>query len=110
MQRRVPACISNDQSIDPAFCSSAPLIVGSFIYAAALLGADDADVPLDRGVSARNLEAEVADDAELYLGLRGDVSVDARAAEDEDDEAAEVMGLRKTRAGGNWLMGGIMLG
>jgi hypothetical protein len=81
-----------------------------FIYAGApsLLGADDVGV-LGCGATARNLEAEVADAAELYLGLRGDVSVDARAADDDEDEAAAVIGLRKTRAGGNWLIGGIMI-
>jgi hypothetical protein len=65
---------------------------------------------LDCGVAARNLEAKVADAAELYLGLRGDVSVDARAADDDEDEVAAVIGLRKTRAGGNWLMGGMVMG
>jgi hypothetical protein len=54
-------------------------------------------------------DANLAGDAdELNLGLRGDVRVDARAADDEDADVVELMDLRNTRAGGNWLMGGIL--
>jgi hypothetical protein len=82
------------------------------IYAVAsdLLEAEDAGVPFDRCVEVGNgkLDGEVDDDVDVYLGLRGDVRVDARAAEDEEAEVDELIDLRKTRAGGNWLMGGIL--
>lgn len=56
------------------------------------------------------VEASICDvcvfDGELViLGLSGDVSVDARAAE---DVVLRGICLRKTRAGGNWLQGGIV--
>jgi hypothetical protein len=40
-------------------------------------------------------------------GLSGDDIVDTRAADDEE-EMLRAGCLRKTRAGGNWLMGGMM--
>lgn len=45
------------------------------------------------------------DDVVVNLGDRGDVKVDRLAA---DDDADDVETLRKTRAGGNWLMGGML--
>lgn len=56
------------------------------------------------------VEASICDDEELdgedvALGLSGEVSVDARAAE---DVVLRGICLRKTRAGGNWLQGGIL--
>lgn len=46
------------------------------------------------------------DDVVVNLGLRGDVNVDLRAADDDEADVVEV--LRNTRAGGNWLTGGIL--
>jgi len=49
----------------------------------------------------------VVDEVVVNLGLSGDVNVDLRlAALTEDVDDVEV--LRKTRAGGNWLTGGIL--
>jgi hypothetical protein len=54
-------------------------------------------------------DANRAGDADVAKrGLSGDVSVDARAADDDDEDVVELIDLRKTRAGGNWLMGGIL--
>jgi hypothetical protein len=44
-------------------------------------------------------------DVVVYLGPRAAAMLALREAETEDVEAAD---LRKTRAGGNWLMGGIL--
>jgi hypothetical protein len=50
----------------------------------------------------------VFDDAVVYLGLSDDVKLDLRAAAFIDGEEDVVVVLRKTRAGGNWLTGGIV--
>jgi hypothetical protein len=62
-----------------------------------------------RCVEVRDWADAVADADVVNLGLRGELRVDARAA--DDDDCAVVLReacLRKTRAGGNWLIGGIV--
>jgi hypothetical protein len=70
------------------------------------LEADDECVPLDCCVDAGNLDGDVID-VVVNLGLSGDVGVDLC-----DDVLMEdgLAFLRKTRAGGNWLTGGIVTG
>jgi hypothetical protein len=74
--------------------------------ASGVLVVDDADV-----AAGRCVETWLRDDDELdefvKRGLSGDDMVDTRAADDED-EMLRTGCLRKTRAGGNWLTGGMM--
>jgi hypothetical protein len=74
--------------------------------ASGLLDVDDADVAVGRCV-----DAWLKDDDEFVefvkRGLSGDDMVDTRAADDEE-EMFRAGCLRKTRAGGNWLTGGIV--
>jgi hypothetical protein len=69
------------------------------------LETDDECVPLDCCVDAGNLDGDVLDDVVVNLGLSGDVKVDLCDAVLIEDGLAF---LRKTRAGGNWLTGGIV--
>jgi hypothetical protein len=69
-----------------------------------LFEVEDASAPLDRCVEACARDGDGTDDVVVNLGDRGDVNVDRLAAADVDD----VETLRKTRAGGNWLMGGML--
>jgi hypothetical protein len=76
--------------------------------ASALLDASDCDDPLGRCAEVLDCAAIKLDCEPKILGLSGDVSVDARAADEDDDDVLRGICLRKTRAGGNWLTGGIL--
>jgi hypothetical protein len=70
-----------------------------------LFEAEDDSVPLDRCAELWARDGGGMDDVVVNLGDRGDVNVDRLAA---DDDADDVETLRKTRAGGNWLIGGML--
>jgi len=68
---------------------------------------EDDGVPFDRCVEVKGRAGDVVDEVVVNLGLSGDVNVDLRlAALTEDVDDVEV--FRKTRAGGNWLTGGML--
>ena len=71
-----------------------------------LLEGEDAAMALDSCVTAREGDCDVMGDVMLYLGLSGTVNVDFRAA--MVGRVVDLGSLRKTRADGNWLIGGIL--
>jgi hypothetical protein len=71
-----------------------------------LLEPEDAAIEPDRCGKIWDTDGDAVDDAVVYIGPNGDVNVDLLEVAIDDDVEEDTV-LRKTRAGGNWLIGGI---